>query len=816
MQRFALALAVLALAALGLWMAFGHDPAEPAPGAGVSPTNASTDVGASETTAGAVGSGPTSERAPEAQRTEAGDDAVGSGPRRCHLTVEAIWASGETAAGIRITLRTLSNAGSRVAARARTEDDGTVRFENLHPGHEVLLYSDRGDYRRIELEAGEQTERFELKGGVAVRGVVVDAEGRPVGGATVVLQTRQTTWAGINELATTAADGTFALEQIPEGPSLGAFARGHSPSALVDLDLVDMSEPPVAVRLELGAGGGSVVGLVSDAGGAPIPGALVVVGDRQDHLMDRGPDQIVERWSPRSTTTAEDGRFELWGLPAGEAALDVRADGFGISRRRISVTTDETVTAQITLELAATVHGIATDATGAPIEGAAIRIYDREPETPFIAGGQIDFDLNLGYTSATTDADGRFEVRGVTPGTAWAFAQANRRRSSMRGRSVPYLRTALEVPPGADVEWSPQITDGLSIAGVVLYSDGKTMPGVFLTAQHEQSDFKAVGTNSYEDATFQFSNLEPGTYTVSVQLWDAPPDTARPTVKGVVPDGGRLEIRATYPKPIKEEKGTVVGRVLDVAGRIDNWKAVRVELHSEKGWFRTDGEVVDGGFRFEGVEPCRFRVVLMHGESPVGQIDGCELEPAATADVGTISTAAGGTVTFRIERGEGLKGVQPRIFVKPQGYARSARIEPGTASTWTAEGITAGAAKVSVYATGMVPIDTEVLVPAGGEVALELELVAGRSCRAEVWFPEDHGATSYHYRFVDARGRVGHEYESDIGTRQTAPLLCARTLPLGTWTFEFSTDNGLTTSTTFEVDAAPGERIERRLDLEKP
>ena len=130
----------------------------------------------------------------------------------------------------------------------------------------------------------------------------------------------------------------------------------------------------------------TVSGIVTAAtGGAVLEGATVKIGSA-------------------TATTGANGRFELRDLPIGTATIVTTAPGFQSRSESVSLnegtnTHDVVLTATPT----ATVSGVVTADTGAVIEGASVKI---------------------GGATATTGADGRFELHGLPIGNATISASA--------------------------------------------------------------------------------------------------------------------------------------------------------------------------------------------------------------------------------------------------------------------------------------------------------------------------------------------------------------------------------------------------------
>src|SRR5690242_4165215 len=81
-----------------------------------------------------------------------------------------------------------------------------------------------------------------------VKGIVHDAQHRPVGGATITLKARQADW---SQTATTSTDGSFQIPTVPVGEyilrvTLQGFATVEQP-----LVVVSDTAPELHVQLEV-------------------------------------------------------------------------------------------------------------------------------------------------------------------------------------------------------------------------------------------------------------------------------------------------------------------------------------------------------------------------------------------------------------------------------------------------------------------------------------------------------------------------------------------------------------------------------------
>ncbi len=240
-----------------------------------------------------------------------------------------------------ITRRLGANRGAR--GSAHTDDEG--RFEvvglgsgpfcvtaRVDPGSEgdPKGLDDRGlrwSARLEDVPAGKLDLRLTLAAHVPVRGRVIDLAGEPV--REFRLHSVQLMQTGIGPMARDQRihdfadeEGNFVLGGLEEGLwDLYAIADDFGASGPFRLDLPSEQESEIEFRLAPAA---TVTGTVLTVDGSPIGGAVI----RAD---EGGPEWMADASGgpPRPTTTSrEDGRFELGGLTPGEVQLYARAEGF--------------------------------------------------------------------------------------------------------------------------------------------------------------------------------------------------------------------------------------------------------------------------------------------------------------------------------------------------------------------------------------------------------------------------------------------------------------------------------------------------------
>jgi hypothetical protein len=287
--------------------------------------------------------------------------------------------------------------------------------------------------------------------GAAIEGRVLDAGGAPASGARVAAR-----FAEIPSLAgadlhapgadVTKADGTFRIEGLEPGLyDLVATAEDHAPGRA---DGVKAGATGVVLRLGVS---GAIAGTVRDPGGAPLA-AFAVVVTLQRGSLEREPA------ATRSFLDAE-GRYRIEGLGPGSyevvaAALDAAPSAPVIVQ--IADPPGPLVTADLTVGKGARLRGTVSDAEShAPIEGARIALegaLGRDSDVPLLA-------------TATSSADGSFELRGLAPGARSLTVTA----AGHHGRIVSGIVVADADPAPIAVELTPTKTGeepGIELVGI--------------------------------------------------------------------------------------------------------------------------------------------------------------------------------------------------------------------------------------------------------------------------------------------------------------------------------------------------------------
>jgi uncharacterized GH25 family protein len=419
----------------------------------------------------------------------------------------------------------LSDADGRYVIDTLTQG-ASYRMGVLVPGYAPLF-----DTQATEV-AQELERDFTVTLGGVLAGRVLDAvSGGPVEGAQVLAVVGRIGFGGrggggqgdtrtSTTVGRTNAEGRFRLEGMLPGPVAAwqVRASGHvmatanvfAGSGWPDVEAGKVTE--VEVRLERG---GVLTGSVRDAAsGQGIPGATVSAIQRGGFAFFAG--------SPSTTTDAEGG-YRIEGVPAGDHQLTADAPGYAppdaADAKTVVKMPEEggTITLDLALSAAGTVHGVVTDTKGEPVAGARVRTVPARED-----GGRGNWSQRLMQTARSvadlSDQQGRFRLEGVGTTSRWI----------LEAESDGYVTAeseAFKVGPGDAKELNLVLVGGGALSGRVVDENGRWVAGARVRVgplgdeDAARASLSAFTTDRFLDARVFFSdsdgkffapNLKPG------------------------------------------------------------------------------------------------------------------------------------------------------------------------------------------------------------------------------------------------------------------------------------------------------------------
>ncbi|MCH2104102.1 MAG: carboxypeptidase-like regulatory domain-containing protein [Planctomycetes bacterium] len=268
----------------------------------------------------------------------------------------------------------------------------------------------------------------------------------------------------------------------------------------------------------------------------------------------------------------------------------------------------------VALELGARLSGRAINEQGEPIEGVEVSIRPTNDTRFWMSGGSAQTDQS--------DADGRFELRGIPAGEV-------RLTGSIDGLKNP---EAVELELGdRDTRTEQELIfiDGLSIRGLVLWSDGAPVEGARVgveTGDRPQTQRwgrsnEQLWVTTDETGAFSLTGLETGAYRIRANQESPEGSEDKGRWRGVKDEVSAgtsgVEIRL-------EEPGVVRGRVVNASGTpftgeeadeitvvLNTVRERDASVQSAHGSIYQRGEVeADGSFQVSGIFPAEYEVDL--------------------------------------------------------------------------------------------------------------------------------------------------------------------------------------------------------------
>ena len=330
---------------------------------------------------------------------------------------------------------------------------------------------------------------------VAVSGTVLDDDGNPVPGATVTL----TPVGGGEPITTvTSSRGEYLVDDVAwdvdrDRPqeyefSLGDLPEGYTVTGTPPNLTVEVGQEEASTGNDFTVRGPAAVSGTVTAGGEPVAGVTVTLGDRR-------------------TTTGADGTYTFGGVLPGDVTVTVEVpDRYtvdGPATRDVTVGADDVTGVDFALAALGAVGGTVTDDAGDPVPGATVTVEGADGPVTLTtddAGGYFLGDLPPGdYTIVLTVPDGY-------------TAEKTERSVSITPAGETLLAEDFAVV--AD----PVVPPAHPVGGTVADTGGAPVPGAEVVVT--DADGAEVATATTDDDGAWTAALPDGAYTATV----TPPD----------------------------------------------------------------------------------------------------------------------------------------------------------------------------------------------------------------------------------------------------------------------------------------------------
>lgn len=497
------------------------------------PLVAATDAAAAPATAPAVVAvaAPVGSEALAAAERRAVPAALAPADAAAVVAIRVVDQRGAGLAGVGVSLQPLRGGDPLLEERfASTDARGLATFAGVAPVP-LRVRCDRGPTR--DLAAEDRAAELRVVGGRDVRGLVVDAAGRPVAGASIWLAGANAARAG-SDVARSGADGTFALAAVAEGSRLAVRADGFASTPMRAVSDGDLGTIVLARR------GGAVAIEVVGPDGAPCRDAAIVLGHAEAGNLPA--DEWLALAPPLRGRSDDAGCWRAGGLVPGWLPLLVRAPGCAPAGRVVAVAGDDETRVRVVLQTGSSLTGRVVDAGGVGVGDVHVACRT---------------DATFAAVDARTAADGSFRFAALPCGEVGLLAWS--RDGDVRELVVTLTGAGDDVQialPGTPRRRGRIVTTG----GVALAGWQVALP--------------RAAARSSEDATIDATADASGAFELPCGLatdWSAlllrPPTspTWAPAAAfcRVSPDG---ETVLRVP-PSLCDAGTLLGRITDAAGR---------------------------------------------------------------------------------------------------------------------------------------------------------------------------------------------------------------------------------------------------------
>ncbi|MFB1482839.1 carboxypeptidase regulatory-like domain-containing protein [Corallococcus sp. RDP092CA] len=397
----------------------------------------------------------------------------------------------------------LDEGARRTLARQTTADaKGVFEMEGLPPRRvAVVARHERAASPTRFVDLSQEASRQEpvvlvLSAAEVLRGRVESSEGQPVGEAVVMAELTGGRMRGRAEqtlrgpfLATADAGGRFEVRGLLPGTYL---LRAAPPGTTPQQRLAWLTSPVQAetggmesvLRLSLG---GTLRGRVVREDGAP---------PAEFSLVLRGAGAVPHGGG--------DGSFHMQGVPAGDHTLYITGKGF-VNKSVPGVRIQEgreTVLGDVVVQRGRRLEGVVTNATGAPVPDALVRVSQPMKGVGVVAGAAAELDYGL--QQAVTGPDGAFVFEGLPISALQLSAE-----HVQEGRS----EFAQLLPGVEDTRMNLRLSATGQLDGVVRKGD-QPVSGALVIVSNPGAPAGGVSGTTGTDGAFHFDNLAPATYSV--------------------------------------------------------------------------------------------------------------------------------------------------------------------------------------------------------------------------------------------------------------------------------------------------------------
>jgi protocatechuate 3,4-dioxygenase beta subunit len=548
------------------------------------------------------------------------------------------------------------------------------------------------DAKPVDLVEGQEfyDVNLALEEGVALAGKVVARSGAGVGGAEVSIAAHMespdssTVYYGgggnVPVWAVTESDGSFSIPHLASGRyDVRATAEGFVTSQTV-ADLAAGAPFTVTLSPEM-----SIEGTVALADGSPVEGVEVKAAEAEGSGRAAAFGGISR--GEQSATSDAKGAFRVTGLGEGRYTIEVEAPWgaqINVRGKRVEGIAAGSTGVKITLDAGAQIAGHVVDAKRRPVPNAWIQANPMPKENDDSEGNE--------WRGTQSRADGSFTLLGLGAGPYGIDVSASGGAGGFRPKHVD------DVAVGAkDLEIL--VDEGLSISGVVVSADGKSVGQMALRATpvdsggspfDVESGASRNGGNAWTDmhGKFAIAGLAPGAYRVEVAPWGG-------SNQGwVVEPKQEIQAGATGVRLVVGRGASLAGVVVDESGKPIAGAMLNVGSVPNLGAWRSAVSKGDGAFEVTGLASEGTYTIQVSAQGRVpSSLDGVSAGATSMRIVLVKGLTASGRVTDAAGKAMASASVN---LVHPDGEHNN-YAQTDAEGRFTADGLVDGTYEAQVY-----------------------------------------------------------------------------------------------------------------------
>ncbi len=651
---------------------------------------------------------------------------------------------------------------------------GQVEFTERRPGAYTIMLDRPATSSSVQVEAGKRSSvELQIPPGPDVDGIVVDAHGRPVAGADIVLSSGGTARKPLFVVGNSASDGTFHLRDLHAFNLVGARTSKHGTSNLQLLaPLVTGGKALVRLRIELPLGAGSVAGTVRDVTGNPLVAVAVAVGREDISGQRQAGGGVHMAPPPLRTRTDSDGRFSIEGIAEGDHTVLADRDGLAPHAGQVAISVGRTTTLDIRMQPAATLEGRVTDSRGEPL-----------------ANGEVTITLPAPMRSrdATTAADGTYEIRNLPSG-----------EFSARARHHPEgeVTTQVILVAGRATRWDAALVSGHRIRGIVVDHKGEAIAGWCVSA-----DGHSKGAKTDTEGLFElgpFNDARARRLRVSSEWGFRPAELVVDEVRPG-PELVRIEVPETA-----RASAFITGTVVGPDGREVPTTTLDLE---QSGYpvYDTPRPRPDGSFRIGPLPPGGYALSLLSRELPAIRVPPINLSAGEERDLGVLRFEAAGRLIVRLAAPSGFDLSHAVLSVNDEAGRRLQRgVVAGDRASFGP--LPTRRLRLCVRGEGIAARMIPFVVVAGTTTTLDVALSEARS--VTIRFPEAVSAAVTGGLRVTIANEVGEStFDGRLHRARDGTFSVRLSLPEGTYRVVGIADNGLRGETSLVIASGVGSEV---------